>query len=120
MRKSRMVRPKGSTRSMRSGYRQQHRGDGVTRRDSGSVGDDRDRIGQRRGGQLMAALSTHGLHVVATVVPEPAGNSHVVSLAVGPTAQTVVSDGHQLGALQLVVSGHLAQGGTGEQLEADE
>src|SRR3954451_11422768 len=120
MRRSRMVRPKGSTRSMGSGYRQQHRGDGVTWRDSVSIGHDRDGIGQRRGGQLMTALSPHRPHVVATVVREAAGNSHVVSLAAGPTAQTVVSDGDHLRALELVVSGDLAQGRPGEQLEADE
>src|SRR3954464_1488827 len=120
MRRSRIVRPKGSTRSMGSGYRQQHRGDGATCWYSISVRHDRDGVSQRCRGKLVAALGADRLHVVATVVAKTAGNSHVMSLAVHTTRQTVVGDRDNLGAFELGVSGHLAQRRTGEQLEADQ
>src|SRR5262245_5178151 len=96
MRRSRIVRPKGSTRSratIASGYREQDRADRAAGRDTRAIRHFGDGVGGAGGGQLMAALSPDGLHMDPSVVAEGSKDPHEVRLSVLPTREPGVGDG---------------------------
>ncbi len=111
IRRSRTVRPKGSTRSIARilrpspgrrhadvGHVRQQDVDVAARRDAVAVGHRGQPVGRGRRGQLVAALAARRADVEAPVVLEPADDPVPVRLAVGTAAEALVGDGDGPGA----------------------
>ena len=114
IRRSLMTRPNGSTRSTHPGSHAQPYGAADARPTAArsaecsrstatsapagtpvAVGQHDERVGERGGRQLVAALGADRADVVAAVVGERAGHPHEVDLAVGLAAQVGVGDGDE-------------------------